>query len=153
MRVLLVSVGGHTCALPVAHVVETMRPLPVEPLRDMPPFVLGLSIIRGRPTPVVHLGRLVGAGDAPVARFLSLRLESRALCLAAQAVVGVRELDTEGLAALPSVLGEANGHIESVGRLDTGLVLVLRSMRILPESVWNRMHEAAARLSTGETTS
>ena len=43
-------------ALPLEHVVETMRPLPVEPLGDAPRFILGLSIVRGEPIPVVDVG-------------------------------------------------------------------------------------------------
>jgi len=44
---LLVATGSVTCAIPIEHVSETMRPLPVEPIGAVPSFLLGLAIIRG----------------------------------------------------------------------------------------------------------
>ncbi len=76
--VLLCRVRSWFCALPVVHVEETMRPLPIGPLAGAPDFVAGLSIIRGRPTPVVDTGALLGARDAATPRRLVvLRLGER----------------------------------------------------------------------------
>ena len=57
---LLCQVGSLVCALPLEHISETMRPLSLQPFHGMPPFVDGLSIIRGAPVPVVDLARLLG---------------------------------------------------------------------------------------------
>jgi chemotaxis signal transduction protein len=54
-RTLVVGVKGRLCAVPLSHVIEIMRPLPVEPISSVPSFVQGISIIRGIPTPVVDL--------------------------------------------------------------------------------------------------
>jgi purine-binding chemotaxis protein CheW len=64
-RSLVVGVKGRLCAVPLTHVIEIMRPLPVEPISDVPLFVQGVSIIRGIPTPVVDLGALLGAPNGP----------------------------------------------------------------------------------------
>ena len=118
-----------------------MRPCPVEPLDGTPPYVLGLSIIRGRPTPVVHLGRLTGAGDTEtVSRFVTLRLGSRTLALAVSSVLGVRELDTTGLESLPSILSTDGAvPIDRLAKLDDRLLFVLQATRILPETLWQKI--------------
>jgi purine-binding chemotaxis protein CheW len=73
---LLCRVRERLCALPLAHVVETMRPLPIEPLGGMPGFVQGIAIIRGAPVPVVDAGALLGSAGAarilPDAAWLAL---------------------------------------------------------------------------------
>jgi purine-binding chemotaxis protein CheW len=138
---VLCRVGSRFCALPIEHVAETMRPLPLEPLAEMPAFVLGLSIIRGNATPVVHAGRLLGAGEAePPTRFLTLRVGERPVALAVDAVVGVRDLSTRFLEGLPPLLHEAGAEVVSaIGTLDSELLLLLRSARVIPESVWTAL--------------
>jgi purine-binding chemotaxis protein CheW len=44
-RSLVVRVCARLCVVPLAHVVETMRPLPVERIAGTPSFVRGVSII------------------------------------------------------------------------------------------------------------
>ena len=92
--VVICRARDRWCAVPVEHVLETMRPLPVQPLRGAPDFVLGVSTIRGVPTPVVDLGHLLFgplAGSAP-AGFVALRLATRRAVLAVDRIVGVRTL-------------------------------------------------------------
>ena len=73
-QTLVVRVCTRLCAVPLAHVVETMRPLPVERIAGMPSFVRGVSIIRGVPTPVVDLGVVLGTPGEAAERFVTLRL-------------------------------------------------------------------------------
>ena len=52
---LVVTAGALDCGIPLSHVAEIMRPLPIEPIAGMPHFVRGIALIRGAPTPVVNL--------------------------------------------------------------------------------------------------
>jgi len=116
-----------------------MRPRPVALLKGVPPFVLGLAIVRGETLPVVHLGRLL-RGDATdsVSRFVTLRLGSRRLALAVEGVLGVRDVNPDDLMGLPSLLGPESAQlVEAIGRLDAELLFVLSAMRIVPEPVWD----------------
>src|ERR1022692_3555789 len=80
---LIVGAGSRACAIPIGHVAETMRPLPIEPIEGMPPFLLGLAVIRGTPVPVVSLSNLIGASHTEtISRFVALRLGSRRVALA-----------------------------------------------------------------------
>jgi purine-binding chemotaxis protein CheW len=131
-------VRSRVCAVPLAQVVETMRPLPVEPITGVPPFVRGLSIIRGSPVPVVDLGSLLAdsAGEAST-RFVTLRVGDRRVALAVEAVLGVRELDVSMVRELPPLLRDARAHaIQAIGSLDAELLVVLSASHVLPADVW-----------------
>lgn len=136
--VLLCRARSRLCALPLHHLLETMRPLPIEPLAGMPPFVRGLSLIRGGPVPVVDVGVLLGASEPPrPTRFVTLRTGDRRVALAVEGVLGVRELTSESLDALPPLLGDASRvAISAVAALDRELLLVLETAHLVPESLW-----------------
>lgn len=138
MRAFLVArVPGRLCAFDLAHVVETMRPLPVESVAGAPSFVLGLSLIRGVPTPVVDLAAWMGLPPAPSTRFVSVAAGARHVALAVTAVAGVRRIDTFELQTVPPLLRDAAaGHVQLVGALDADLLVVLSSARLLPEDAW-----------------
>jgi purine-binding chemotaxis protein CheW len=136
--VLLATANFRVCAFPLPYVVETMRPLPIETLPGLPPFVKGLSIIRGAPIPVVDLGFAVGnSPGSEITRFITLRVGERQVALAVQAVAGVSELDPEKLQELPPLLGKGDADmVEAISATDSQLFLVLRAARIVPEEVW-----------------
>jgi purine-binding chemotaxis protein CheW len=144
---VLSRVGSRICAVPIEHVSETMRPLPIEPLAGMPSFVLGVSIVRGAPVPVVDAARMLGVTDAsPPGRFISVRIGGHSAVLAVGEVLGVRALAGGWLETLPPLLVEASaGVVEAIGILDADLLVVLRSGRIVPPSVWAAMDAGAAR--------
>jgi len=137
---LICRSGAKLCGLPLEHVAETMRPLPIETFPDMPPALLGVAVIRAVPVPVVDLATLVGASTrTPPGRYVTLRLdEKRQVGLAVESVIGVRELPIESLKDVPPLLsGTAPEIISAVTLLDAELVLVLQAARWLPDSVWH----------------
>jgi purine-binding chemotaxis protein CheW len=139
---LLCWVASRVCALPARDLLETLRPLPVEPIAGAPHFVRGVSVIRGEPLPVVDVARLLGADASQPARFVTLRVGERRLALAVGAVLGVRPLSRELLADAPALLGAACADVvASLGASDGQLLVVLRSARLLPESVWAMLEE------------
>ncbi len=139
LSALLVRAGVHTCAIPVEHARECLRPLPVEPVAGAPAWVWGLSVLRGAPTPVVLLGKLLDGeaatpADSSITRFLSLRVGDRGVALAVDAVPGVRSFAADALQELPPLLSGANdGLVQSLATLDGDLLLVLRAARLVPE--------------------
>jgi len=134
---LVTRVPGRLCAFDLAHVVETMRPLPVEPLAGAPSFVLGLSLIRGVPTPVIDLAVWMGLPASPPTRFVSVAAGGRRVAIAVTAVTGVRYLDASELQMVPPLVREAAaGHVQLVGSLDADLLVVLSAARLLPEGSW-----------------
>ncbi|HEY8946910.1 MAG TPA: chemotaxis protein CheW [Polyangiaceae bacterium] len=134
---LLCRVKGRFCALPLSNVIEIMRPLAVEALLGAPPFVLGLSIIRGEATAVVSARRLFGDEDGPPGRFVTLRTGRRKVALAVDDVLEVRALDAELLSELPPLLREVEGTLASrLGALDAELLMVFADARAFDEQPW-----------------
>ncbi|MBS2023811.1 MAG: chemotaxis protein CheW [Deltaproteobacteria bacterium] len=140
---LVVASGARACAIPLSHVLETLRPLPVEALAGAPGFLRGLSVIRGKPTPVLDLRALLEEEPGTPTRFVTLRLSERTLALAVDSVLGVRTLDRATLATLPPLLRDASQRmVEAVGTLDARLLLVLKTGWLLPPEVLNALSRA-----------
>lgn len=139
--ILLCRSGPGLYALPLAHVRETMRALPLNPVPAMPDFLLGLAMIRGVAVPVLDCARLVGAAaPARVARFVTLALGERQLALAVDAVVGVRQLPAAEMKQIAPLLEGADpGLVQSIATLDAELLLVLRASRMVPETMWDAL--------------
>ena len=135
---LIVRAGTHTCALNLVDIVEIMRPLPVSPLAGGPQAVRGLSVIRGSPVPVVVLATLLNNGEHSLGtRFVTIRAGDRTVALSVDAVLGIREFEPALLSDLPPLLQGARLELlDAVGALDAELFLVLKTGKLVPDSVW-----------------
>jgi len=112
----------------------------------MPVFVLGLSVIRGSPVPVVdaRLLLLTGAGPSPAERFVIAKVGERRVAIAVDEVVGVRVIPPSSLKALPPLLGDASAEvIAAIGVLDRELLIVLEGARLVPDAAWTLATEGA----------
>jgi purine-binding chemotaxis protein CheW len=138
--------GPRFCALALADVVETMRPLPVEPVAEAPPFLKGIAIVRGEALPVVDIGRLVnGESEARIGRFVTVRLGRRHAVFAVGEVTGIREMGADALSEARTVLGDLEPEvIASLGRLDGQLVSLLRAAPVISDELWGRLDQQAA---------
>jgi purine-binding chemotaxis protein CheW len=140
VRMVLARVASRTCALPLAQVIETMRLQPLHPLAEAPPFVRGLSIIRGVPLPVVDVRVLLGepAGDAQ--RLLVVRCGTRRVALAVDEVTGVASLDGAALAATPPLAQSGRPElVAALGALDRQLLMLLETSHLIDETLWARL--------------
>jgi len=132
--VLVVEVEGRLSAIAAEHVEEMMRPLPVEPLPEAPPYVRGISLIRGRATPVLSLSRLIATPHETVyeSRFLLLRSEAKPVALAVERVVGLRKLARSELSPLPPLWETPREEwIRALGALEGRVLMLLESARVL----------------------
>jgi len=133
---LLCRAGTRLCALPLENVAETMRMLPIEPVADVPPSVLGLCLIRGAPAPVVDLQVLLAEPEAPLRRMVTLDVGGRTVALAVESVLGVRSIGAEESGRLPPLLRDAAGDVVAgIGVLDSEFLLFLSSARLAPSSL------------------
>ncbi|HEY4016238.1 MAG TPA: chemotaxis protein CheW [Polyangiaceae bacterium] len=133
--------GSLVCAVPAEHVSETMRALPIEPIAGAPPFVRGLSVVRGSPVPVLDAARIVGAPSPGTAAgsgmFVTLRTGGRVAALAVEAVIGVATVPPGSLERLPPLLRDADADmVSAIGTHDAALMFILNSARLAPASVW-----------------
>jgi purine-binding chemotaxis protein CheW len=133
---LLCRAGAVLCALPIDHVIEIMRLLPVEQIAVAPKYVRGLSVIRGGPVPVVDLGLIIGDQVGHPTRLIAVKTATRTIALAVEAVIGITAFAADAFAQLPPLLRDAaTDTVTAIGALDTELIVFLRAAHLLPEEV------------------
>lgn len=134
---LLFRVGSRRCAIPLARVVETMRPLAAMPLPRCPAWIGGLAMVRGHPTPVVDVARLLGVQQDAPSRWVTLTTGNGTMAMAVGEVEGVMALALDAAAPLaPLLKGVAADVIEAVAVLNAELLLLLNHAHWVPEDVW-----------------
>jgi len=120
---LLVRASGRVVGLPLAQVVEVLDPGDAFPVPSIEPAVRGVSVIRGRILPLVHLGALLDGRPCPAERSemgVLVDLGGRRLCLEideAESVLYERGLPVQAGSALPWAAG--------VARTPNGLIPLL----------------------------
>jgi purine-binding chemotaxis protein CheW len=138
---LLCRTGSHHFALPVQRIVEIMRMLPIATVAGCPPIVLGVSVIRGAPTPVIDTALLFEVPHGQCERLVTVRTGKRTIALATEAVVGICETADGELDDLPPLLGNVEA-IASLKTLDQQLVFLLHAARIVPDDILARLDSA-----------
>jgi purine-binding chemotaxis protein CheW len=142
---LLCRVSDLSCAVPLEHVEEAFRPLAVEAIAGAPPFVRGLTVVRGVPIPVVDAGLLLSGEASHSTRFVTMKAGNRRIALAVDAVVGVVEIPLSSMDVLPLLFqGAGVDAISAIGTLDAELLIVLRSARLIPEMFWAALEAGEA---------
>lgn len=131
--ILLVRTLKWYCAFPVEAVRETCRPLPFQAVQGVPPFVRGVSVIRGVSTPVLHLGMMLSGEDyRPGQRLVNVLISSRPVAFEVDEVLGVRRLSRTQLATTqPLVRGTLTNRIESLSVLDGELLAWLDAAKLV----------------------
>lgn len=144
---LLLRAGKYLCALPLAHIAETMRPQAVRTVAGAPAYVRGLATIRGAAVPVVDAASVLDEGDRTTnpTRFVVVKAGDRRVALAADEVLGIKALDLQSLSALPPLVAGPRQQVASaVGLLDKELLIILHSGRFVPDDVWNALTSGKA---------
>jgi purine-binding chemotaxis protein CheW len=137
---LLCRAASRLYAIPLEHVIESMRALPIEAISGAPRYVRGLSIIRGSPVPVVDPGLLLCDQPTQAQRLVTIRSGRRTIALAAEAVLGIRSIAAETFSQLSPLLRDAAAEtIAAIGTLDAELLFLLRATRIVPDDLLDRL--------------
>jgi purine-binding chemotaxis protein CheW len=131
--VLLCRVADLHCAIPGARVIEVMRALAIDPLSGMPPFMLGLSIIRGAPVPIVDAGALLNAANSRAVYFVTIDVGGQPVALALDQIIGLRRIAEHAFAPLPALLKNvADDAVAAIRARDGDLLLLLDTARLVP---------------------
>ena len=100
LNTLLVKVGGETYALSIEAVIAVYEAMVVVPVPCTPPFLAGITNIRGHIIPVLDLGHLLKSGAEPVKDVASLvvtSIEDLTVALRVDQIGPVQGLPTTGL--------------------------------------------------------
>ena len=140
---LLCRLNTSWCALEMQGLGEVMRPQPVDPIAGFPPFVEGVSIIRGEVTPVVDLtGLLCGQGGqfGALQRFVTIHSDGRQVALRVDEVAGIQVLEASIWQKLPALVEQVQGeHLTALASLGGELLLLLRRAQLLSPEQWARV--------------
>jgi purine-binding chemotaxis protein CheW len=120
---LLVRAGGRRVGLALAQVVEVLDPGPTYPVPAVEPAVRGVTSVRGRILPLIHLGALLEGTGCPESRgevAIVVQVGGRTLCLEVEEAETV--LNEPGL---PVPSGTALAWAVAVARTDDGLIPLL----------------------------
>jgi twitching motility protein PilI len=112
--------GSRMFAADAGHVHEVVVSGSITPVPTARPYILGITLVRGRVVPVVSLGELLGfAGSDEAAptlpRLLIVREGALEVALMADATLGLFDIDVMKLGASPRA--EIAGEIEFRGKL------------------------------------
>lgn len=137
LSLLVLEADSRAFALRLDQVSTISRPLPIDPVPGVPPFVRGIATFRGMPLPVVDLAMLLGASEATEAeRFVAVNAGPSQVLLAVSAVRGIHALEATDFAELPSLLREAKGRaFEAIASLDAHLLILLEGSRLVPHAL------------------
>lgn len=132
--------------MPLDHVIEVMRALPINPVTTGPRFVRGLCIIRGAPVPVIDTGLLISDRATDCQRLITVRTGSRTAALAAETVLGIWTIDPATLSRLPPLLADGETDvITAIGSRDCELLLFLQTTRVVPDDLHDHLLADGAR--------
>jgi chemotaxis signal transduction protein len=139
---LLFRAGDQICAISARHVDETMRPMKIVPLDKVPAFVLGLSVIRGTPYPIIDLRKILGRDTHELPkRLIALHVDrARRVGVLVDEVLGLYPAHLLAFEPLPPIMEAAHAEVtESLATLDGELLRVLGKGRLVPEAVWQNV--------------
>jgi purine-binding chemotaxis protein CheW len=112
-------------------VIEQLRPAPLTPTPGAPEGVLGLAVLRDRPTPVVDLRAALGEPSSePAPRWLRCRRGDEIVALAVDEVQGFVWLDPDAFSALPSLAGAVAERVDGATAAGGDLLLRLDHARL-----------------------
>lgn len=121
---LLVRTGTRRVGLPLTQVVEVLDPSTWFPVPRAEPAIRGVTSVRGRLLPLIHLGALLEGGACPEARgevAVLIQLAGCRICLEvdeAESVLAEPGLPVSGDGSLPWAAGVARMSNELVPLLD-----------------------------------
>lgn len=127
---LLLAAGSIRAAIPIAAVIETMRPLPLSTL--LSGRLAGVAIVRSAATIVADLSALLGEPRGEADRWVSVRAP-RPLALAAR-VIGVRAIDRRRIALGQALCsGMTAPFVDAIVEHEGAALAILDVARILDD--------------------
>jgi purine-binding chemotaxis protein CheW len=139
LQYVTLALGAETFAVPVDEVRGILDWTLPSAVPEAPPYVLGLTDVRGRATPTLDLRRKLGLSPIEPTlqtRILALEiaLEGRTLSigLAADRVIEVTSFEAEQIEPAPDIgVRWRSDYITGVARRDEGFVVLLDLSRLL----------------------
>lgn len=134
-RFVLFRLGQQDFAVPLEHVLEISRPLPITPVPNTPDWLLGVANVRGDIISMVDLTTFFGLGSPEQSsrgRLIVARAADLVVGLIVAEVAGIRPVP-RAATTLPSALleGRVATYLQGVAPLGERLISLLDLERLL----------------------
>ncbi len=130
------SLAGEAYAVPIAHIAEILKPLPVTPVPRAPRVVMGVMTVRGRLVTVFDLRRRLRLAEAPLdqkSRILITDTGDERIGLLVDEVMQVHRLAESEIEPREVLGGDPDPYIAGIGRPE-GALLILLDLRPILEA-------------------
>lgn len=125
-QIVLFTLDEPRYALDLSTVERVIRAVEITPLPKAPEIVLGVINMKGKIIPVIDVRKRFRLASREMKlddRFIVARTSRRAVALAADSVVGIRELGNREVVSAEEALPFA-AYIQGVAKLEGDLVLI-----------------------------
>ena len=130
------SLAGEAYAVPIAHIAEILKPLPITPVPRAPRVVIGVMTVRGRLVTVFDLRRRLRLPESPLdqrSRILITDTGDERIGLLVDEVMQVHRLAESEIEARDVLGGDPDPYIAGIGRPE-GALLILLDLRPILEA-------------------
>ncbi len=130
------TLAGDAYAVPIAHIAEILKPLPITPVPRAPRVVIGVMTVRGRLVTVIDLRRRLRLAEAPVdhrSRILITDTGDERIGLLVDEVRQVHRLSEGEIEPREVLGGDPQPYLAGIGR-PAGAILTLLDLRPILES-------------------
>ena len=130
------SLAGEAYAVPIAHIAEILKPLPITPVPRAPRVVIGVMTVRGRLVTVFDLRRRLRLPESPLdqrSRILITDTGDERIGLLVDEVMQVHRLAETEIEARDVLGGDPDPYIAGIGRPE-GALLILLDLRPILEA-------------------
>ena len=135
MQYVIFSLGREEYAVEILSVQEIIRPTEITRVPKAPPFVKGVSNLRGSIIPIIdshtRLGLSEGIQKAETNRVIICRNEDTPIGLTVDYVSEVLSLSADNI-EIPQVMNHLDKHfIKGIGKVDDRLLIILDLKNVL----------------------
>jgi purine-binding chemotaxis protein CheW len=153
LQLVLFRVAEAPMAVPVAQVEYVERLGPLTQVPGAPPFLRGVTSLRGQVVPIVDLAERLGLGSRPLgpkARVLVVRVDDQVVGMAVDDVLRVLYLSEDAVQPPPPVVARVSARfLAGVAYIQGDVVLVLNLQRVLTPEEAETVREARQAMQEG----
>ena len=145
--ILACRIHGRMCGLRLEDVVQTLPFLPIEPVRQPTPGVLGVCRVHGEPLPVIDLAMVFGAASASrrvdetrTGAMVALRVAGRQVMIVVEAIDGIHAMTPAAFRDLPPLIKGigTSGPFDAIADLDAQFIGIIQASRLLSDELLAR---------------
>ena len=128
IEMLSFHLGGEEYVLPVDDVREVLKSRELTVVPNSPPYILGLTSIRGTVLPVIDLGKRLGLPPAvrgEKTRIIIISPDDEDAGIMVDRVTGVMRLSPESIRPAPETIEQGAEFLKGIARKDDRLYILL----------------------------